>query len=226
MLYLKCVGQVVTIDKDERMADRYINANTVHWEFCERWAGMDITAQFTQNGETYNVHVDEVTSTTTMPNEIEAGDVDISAFGEHLETGVRITAVPVKKRIEKSGFVGDGATPIPPTPDLYSQLLDNIYKGLNWRGEWDETRNYHRDDAVKYNGTSYIFVTDRAPEGMSPVDDPDSWHVIAEKGDKGDMGDPGKDGATAAEVIAAMQSETWVFTLEDGSTVSKEVPLV
>lgn len=126
MLYLKCSGQVVSIDKDERFADKYINANTVHWEFCERWANMVITAQFTQDGKTYNVVVDEVTYTTTLPNEIVAGEVDISAFGVHPETGVRITTVPVKKKIDKSGFIGDGETPIPPTPDLYTQLLERI----------------------------------------------------------------------------------------------------
>ena len=56
--------------------------------------------------------------------------------------------------------------------------------------------------------------------------------IRGEKGDKGDtgaqgpQGEKGKDGATAAEVIAAMQSETWVFTLADGSTVNKRVPLI
>lgn len=39
-------------------------------------------------------------------------------------------------------------------------------------------------------------------------------------------GAAGKDGATAAQVIAALEKETWTFTLEDGSTVTKEVPLV
>jgi hypothetical protein len=39
-------------------------------------------------------------------------------------------------------------------------------------------------------------------------------------------GAAGKDGATAAQVIAAMEKETWTFTLEDGTTVTKEVPLI
>lgn len=126
MLYLKCKGQVMSIDVDERFADKYINANTVHFEFCDRWAGMRITAQFTQNEKTYDVLVDEVTNTVTLPNEITFGEVDISVFGVHPETGVRITTIPVKKKIEKSGFVGDGETPIPPTPDLYAQLIAKI----------------------------------------------------------------------------------------------------
>jgi hypothetical protein len=36
----------------------------------------------------------------------------------------------------------------------------------------------------------------------------------------------GKDGATAAQVIAAMTKDTWTFTLEDGSMVTKVVPLI
>ena len=59
-----------------------------------------------------------------------------------------------------------------------------------------------------------------------------------EKGDKGDKGETGgtgatgpqgpagADGATSAEVIAAMTKETWTFTLADGTTVDKVVPLV
>lgn len=45
-------------------------------------------------------------------------------------------------------------------------------------------------------------------------------------GSKGSTGAAGKDGATAAQIIAALEKETWTFTLEDGSTVTKEVPLV
>lgn len=50
--------------------------------------------------------------------------------------------------------------------------------------------------------------------------------VKGDKGDKGDAGAAGKDGATAAEVIAALPTETWTFTLSDGSTVTKTVPLI
>lgn len=134
MLHLKCKGQEMKIDVDERIADKYINANKVHFEFCERWAGMIITAQFTQKQDgvdkTYDVVVDELTNMVTMPNEIVAGEVHISAFGVDPVTGVRITSIPVKKTIDKSGFVGDGETPVPPTPDLYAQLLEQFGNGV------------------------------------------------------------------------------------------------
>jgi len=47
-----------------------------------------------------------------------------------------------------------------------------------------------------------------------------------EKGDKGDTGAKGADGATTTQVIAALPRETWVFTLSDGTTVEKVVPLI
>lgn len=46
------------------------------------------------------------------------------------------------------------------------------------------------------------------------------------KGDKGDKGDTGAAGATASQVIAALPTETWTFTLTNGSTVTKTVPLI
>lgn len=43
---------------------------------------------------------------------------------------------------------------------------------------------------------------------------------------RGATGAAGAAGATTDEVIAALTKETWVFTLTDGTTVEKEVPLV
>lgn len=43
---------------------------------------------------------------------------------------------------------------------------------------------------------------------------------------RGKDGEKGADGATAEQVIAALPKETWTFTLADGSTVEKEVPLL
>ena len=46
------------------------------------------------------------------------------------------------------------------------------------------------------------------------------------KGDTGAAGSNGKDGATAAQVIAALPTETWTFTLANGSTVTKTIPKI
>jgi hypothetical protein len=53
--------------------------------------------------------------------------------------------------------------------------------------------------------------------------------ATGEQGPQGPQGEPGKagaDGATAEQVKATLNRETWTFTLTDGSTVTKVVPLL
>ena len=45
---------------------------------------------------------------------------------------MRATTAPLKFNIKQSGFTEDGETPVPPTPDLYSQLLQKISESLGY----------------------------------------------------------------------------------------------
>lgn len=53
---------------------------------------------------------------------------------------------------------------------------------ISWMGSWDEMMMYFENDAVYYNGSSYICVS--APSGSAPYDTPQSatasWDVLAE----------------------------------------------
>lgn len=59
---------------------------------------------------------------------------------------------------------------------------------------------------------------ERGPQGIQGIQ--------GEQGPRGDTGPAGKDGATASQVIAALPTETWTFTLINGSTLTKKVPLL
>ncbi len=67
-------------------------------------------------------------TTCLLPAELHPGAVKMSLFGYDAEsdTTLRATTVPVTLHIRPSGFVEDGATSIPPTPDLYTQLLKKL----------------------------------------------------------------------------------------------------
>ena len=67
-------------------------------------------------------------TTSLLPAELHPGAVKMSLFGYDAEsdTTLRATTVPVTLHIRPSGFVADGDTPIPPTPDLYTQLLKKL----------------------------------------------------------------------------------------------------
>ena len=84
--------------------------------------------QFSQCDEIYSIVLGFDGTSCKLPAELHAGAVKMSIFGYDAEsdTTVRATTVPITLNIRESGFVGDDDTPIPPTPDLYTQLLQKI----------------------------------------------------------------------------------------------------
>ena len=100
----------------------------VKFVFDGAWKTLHKVVQFTQCEETYNVVLGIDGTTCLLPAELHPGAVKMSLFGYDAEsdTTLRATTVPVTLHIRPSGFVEDGITPIPPTPDLYTQLLKKL----------------------------------------------------------------------------------------------------
>jgi hypothetical protein len=57
---------------------------------------------------------------------------------------------------------------------------------LDWRGTWSSSANYLIDDAVSYNGSSYIAKT--ANTNKQPDTNPSDWDLWVAKGDIGNNG--------------------------------------
>jgi len=68
--------------------------------------------------------------------------------------------------------------------------------GLTWHGAWSNTTAYAANDAVNFNGTSYIAIA--ANRGQQPNLSPASWSVVAQAGSTGPTGPTGATGATGA----------------------------
>ena len=58
--------------------------------------------------------------------------------------------------------------------------------GINWRGEWVVSETYYERDAVEHEGSSYYALVVSA--GLPPDTSPDTWALMAEKGDQGEPG--------------------------------------
>ena len=112
----------------EVIASDQIAFVSVKFVFDGAWKTLHKVVQFTQCEETYNVVLGTEGTTCLLPAELHPGAVKMSLFGYDAEsdTTVRATTVPVTLHIRQSGFVEDSATPIPPTPDLYTQLLKKL----------------------------------------------------------------------------------------------------
>lgn len=112
----------------EVIASDQIAFVSVKFVFDGAWKTLYKVVQFTQCEETYNLVLGTGGTTCLLPAELHPGAVKMSLFGYDAEsdTILRATTVPVTLHIRPSGFVADGDTPIPPTPDLYTQLLKKL----------------------------------------------------------------------------------------------------
>ena len=120
--------QKIEVLEREIIASDQIAFVSVKFVFDGAWKTLHKVVQFTQCEETYNVVLGTEGTTCLLPAELHPGTVKMSLFGYDAEsdTTLRATTVPVTLHIRPSGFVEDGATPIPPTPDLYTQLLKKL----------------------------------------------------------------------------------------------------
>ena len=121
-------NQKIEVLEREVIASDQIAFVLVKFVFDGAWKTLHKVVQFTQCEETYNVVLGIDGTTCLLPAELHPGAVKMSLFGYDAEsdTTVRATTVPVTLHIRPSGFVADGDTPIPPTPDLYTQLLKKL----------------------------------------------------------------------------------------------------
>ena len=120
--------QKIEVLEREVIASDQIAFVLVKFVFDGAWKTLHKVVQFTQCEETYNVVLGIDGTTCLLPSELHPGAVKMSLFGYDAEsdTTLRATTVPVTLHIRPSGFVEDGVTPIPPTPDLYTQLLKKL----------------------------------------------------------------------------------------------------
>lgn len=120
-------NQSIEIVEREILADHQIQYVQFKFTFDGDWKHFHKVVQFSQCDEVYSVVLGTEGTTSYLPAELHAGAVKMAVFGYDTEsdTTVRATTVPVTLNIRESGFEGDDP-PIPPTPDLYTQLLKRI----------------------------------------------------------------------------------------------------
>lgn len=120
--------QKIEVLEREVIADHQIDFVDLKFTFDGDWKKFHKVVQFSQCDETYSIVLGFDGTVCHLPAELHVGAVKMSIFGYDAEsdTTVRATTVPVTLNIRESGFVGDDDTPIPPTPDLYTQLLQKI----------------------------------------------------------------------------------------------------
>ena len=217
----------------EVIASDQIAFVSVKFVFDGAWKTLHKVVQFTQCEETYNLVLGTEGTTCLLPAELHPGAVKMSLFGYDAEsdTTVRATTVPVTLHIRPSGFVADGDTPIPPTPDLYTQLLKKLdEKAAGLQNGKDGFSPKVRAEQMKSGVVITIVDADgetsatlhNGANGEKGTDGKSAYQIAVEqgyqgsesdwlsslKGDKGEKGNtgakgnPGQDGAEGKSAYA------------------------
>lgn len=109
--------------KIPEIADNSVQFVQLEFSLPKYWADLVVMAQFSQT-KTYNKLLEN--GCCYLPAELVAGPCEVSLFGQRAGETVRATSVPLRFKISRSGFTSTAETPIPPTPDLYAQLLEKL----------------------------------------------------------------------------------------------------
>ncbi len=203
----------------EVIASDQIAFVSVKFVFDGAWKTLHKVVQFTQCEETYNLVLGIEGTTCLLPSELHPGAVKMSLFGYDAEsdTTLRATTVPVTLHIRPSGFVADGDTPIPPTLDLYTQLLKKLdEKAAGLQNGKDGFSPKVKAEQMEFGVVITIVDADgetsatlhNGANGEKGTDGKSAYQIAVEqgyqgsesdwlsslKGDKGDPGDRGLQG--------------------------------
>ena len=189
--------QKIEVLEREVIASDQIAFVSVKFVFDGAWKVLHKVVQFTQCEETYNLVLGTEGTTCLLPAELHPGAVKMSLFGYDAEsdTTLRATTVPVTLHIRPSGFVADGDTPIPPTPDLYTQLLKKLSEMQTGANGKDGRSAYEIAIENGFVGTAAEWL--ESLKGRDGIDGKDG--LPGKDGKDGADGLPGKDGTNGKD---------------------------
>ena len=216
----------------EVIASDQIAFVSVKFMFDGAWKTLHKVVQFTQCEETYNLVLGIDRTTCLLPAELHPGAVKMSLFGYDAEsdTRLRATTVPVTLHIRPSGFVADGDTPIPPTLDLYTQLLKKLdEKAAGLQNGKDGFSPKVKTEQMEFGVVITIVDADgetsatlhNGANGEKGTDGKSAYQIAVEqgyqgsesdwlsslKGDKGEKGDTGLQGERGEKGETGQQGE-------------------
>ena len=174
-----------------------VNFSKIEFDMDETWSSfLSVVAQFIQNGEPKNVQVKD--GYCFVPPGLEVGAFELCLRGDD---GESVVASVNRLTLEVcEGFVSSGETPLPPSPDLYAQLIKEIDSGK-------KIAQSVRDDANsgKFNGPPGT-KGDPGDDGITPhIGDNGNWYLgdtdtgKPSRGDTGPQGDIGPKGDTGPQ---------------------------
>lgn len=185
-------GQNIETLEHEIIAADQIAFVKIHFVFDNSWKPLHKVVQFSQDEFTYNRVLGFDDTSCLLPSELTPGAVKMSLFGydaASTET-VRATTIVKTLNIRPSGFDGESCN-VPPTPDLYQQLLQKISeKGGNGKSAYEIALEHG------FVGTEAEWLESlKGKDGaIGPQGEQGPPGADGQPGKNGEQGSPGVDG--------------------------------
>ena len=220
-------GQRIEITEREVIASGQIAFVTLKFTFDCSWKNLHKVVQFSQCDAVYNRVLGVDGLSCLLPSELHPGMVKMSIFGYDIsrcpmsesefgqslihssesDTTIRATTVPVTLHVRPSGFDGESCN-VPPTPDLYAQLLEEMKKLLSEmqngsNGKDGENGLSAYELAVQEGFTGSLADWLESLKGADGKDGVDGKNGI--DGVNGKDGIDGKDGADGKDGLSAYE---------------------
>ena len=213
-------GQNIETLEHEIIAADQIAFVKVHFAFDNSWKPLHKVVQFTQDESTYNRVLGTEETSCFLPSELLAGTVKMSLFGYDAASSetVRATTVVKTLHIRPSGFDGENSN-VPPTPDLYQQLLQKIQsasKGLDGKSAF-EIAVEHGFVGTEMEWLESLRGTD-GKDGLPGKDGADGL-----PGRDGTNGKNGVDGKNGTDGISGSDGKSaYIIAVEHGFTGTED----
>lgn len=147
-----------------------VNFSRIEFDMDETWGSfLSVVAQFIQNGEPKNVQVKD--GYCFVPPELGVGAFELCLRGDD---GESVVASVNRLTFEVcEGFDPSGETPLPPSPDLYTQLIKEIDSGKkiaqSVREDADSGKFNGITPTIGANGNWYVGQTDTGVAATGPA---------------------------------------------------------
>ena len=230
-------GQRIEITEREVIASGQIAFVTLKFTFDCSWKNLHKVVQFSQCDAVYSRVLGVDGLSCLLPSELHPGMVKMSVFGydNDSDTTVRATTVPVTLHVRPSGFDGESCN-VPPTPDLYAQLLAEMKKllsevqnsnnGTNGKDGENGLSAYELVVQEGFTGSLAEWLNSlKGADGKNGVDGKDGADGL--NGKDGINGKDGENGLSAYEIalkngFIGTESE-WLSSLKGKDGTSPEV---
>lgn len=163
MLKFKIEGQIISRLDDTKVVADSIDYLTASFEFPSEWKGTK-TAVFRKGRVTYSVVI--VGDDCIVPWEVleRSTSFTVSAF-----CGARITSNTVLIPVIPSGY-SEGDTPKPPTPDVYTQLTEEI-DGVRDTANYADSNARGALELAESLSENISGISDKADEALAAISD-------------------------------------------------------